>query len=462
MASVIGVVIDIPIIIRSLSRDFYLSAVRNDYSIPLDRDFLLALDGGIISTAAGGAPAAEPLIDTFFCTWWTDDLIRANPILQEHDVLNMKNIDDCLIFHRQQSNSLATPDTVNGSIAPGRPRYIWNSNSVKPISDNDPCIRCRLYRAVAMGTLEDHRHIRNHVQAMEVSFSTQRKEAIRRASGFNQLYEYLLIKEDVGDAPENVGNIPIDSPYLSEHEALPGFKSKNAKKRKKITGRRAVAASVRQTAIAEVKRVGNMPSLKWTWGADMDESDLPAFHRSVDMGKKLPHSGYDTSLIDGTDTRTASTIARDLRDLEESGYFSDVCEDARRPVPELDGKDIPSCLYSRIRKKPSRYLSSLRDEPDHPMDGIRPAGTAAAFVVPPPPVLNTFISNIDDSMYYPFHFVFCVLTLFREVTERNPILPSYTVPTFNALVSLMSHDNGGLLFFIAFLFLPELRMQIQS
>lgn len=398
MAAAIGVVIDIPVIIRSLSRDFYLSAVRNDYSIPLDRDFLLALDAGIMSTAAGDTPAAETLVDTFFCKWWTDDLIRSNPILQDQNVLNMKNIDDCLAFHRHQTNLLSTPDTVNPPIMLGRPRYIWNSNSAKPISEGDSCIRCRLYRAVAMGTLEDHRHIRNHVQAMEVSFSTQRKEAIRRASGFNQLFEYLSIKEDVGDVPENVGQIPLDSPYLSEKETLPKLTSKSAEERKTITGRRAVAVSIRRSAISEVRRVGNMPSLKWTWGAHMDDSDLPAFHRSVDVGKKLPHSGYDTSLIDGTDTRTTSTMTRDLRDVEESGYFSDVCEDVRRPVPELDGKDIPSCLYTLIRKKPSRYLRSLRDESETPREEIRHSGAAAAFVVPPPPVLNTLISNIDDSM----------------------------------------------------------------
>jgi hypothetical protein len=251
---------------------------------------------------------------------------------------------------------------------------------------------------------------------MEVSFSTQRNEVIRRASGFNQLYEYLLIKDSV-DATDpgvqNVGHIPISSPYLVEKESLPHIPSKNTKKGKKITGRRAVAADVRRDAIAEVKRLGNMPSLKWTWGADMDEFDLPAFHRSVDTGNKLPHSGYDTSLADGTVTRTASTLTHNLRDMEESGYFSEVDEDVRRPVPDLDGKDIPSCLYTRIRRKPSRYLLRDSDESKVAMDGIEPPGAAAAFNVPPPPLPHTFISNIEDSEYFCFSMTWNLPTLFR-------------------------------------------------
>ena len=59
MATSIGFVIDIPIIIRSLSRDFYHSAIHDNYAVPLDHDFLLSTDAGIMAPAGGQGEPAE-------------------------------------------------------------------------------------------------------------------------------------------------------------------------------------------------------------------------------------------------------------------------------------------------------------------------------------------------------------------------------------------------------------------
>jgi hypothetical protein len=77
-AAAIGQVIDIPVIICSLARDFYWSAVRHNYSIPLDHDFLVSLDAGI--TLADGETVKK-----FDCAWWT----HANTLKDPKTLLNI-------------------------------------------------------------------------------------------------------------------------------------------------------------------------------------------------------------------------------------------------------------------------------------------------------------------------------------------------------------------------------------
>jgi hypothetical protein len=387
LAAATGQIIDIPVIIRSLSRDFYFSAIRNNYSIPLDRDFLLAMDVGII-------PVAGTHIENFDCAWWDFDGAKSNFLVNDNEILNINNIDACLAFHRHQISLLPVPERYVIPLE-SKPSYIWKPDASAPITPNDSCKRCRLYRAVAMGTLDDHRDIRNQIQGMETMFSTLKNQTLRRSSGFNQLFEYLSIKEQrpAGTHESFDSNLnpvsepdqyPISAPDINPVDSLPPIASSKSKRGKKVAGRRAVASAVRQEAFAEVKRLQNIPCLKWTWGANMDESDLPALRRSIDMPKGLPNSGYDRSLSQGSDTRTSSTLTYDVEGLDQD-YFSEEDDDVSRPVPNLSSKDIPPALYMNLRKRPSRYLVGLRDLDDVPMDAVPDPGTAAVpFVVPPP------------------------------------------------------------------------------
>ena len=403
MAAAAGQILDIPIIIRSLSRDFYRSAIRKNYSIGLDREFLLALDTGIIAaaahpTAAGFKTAAGYIINRFHNSWWSQDSFESNSIINENHFLQINNIDECLEFHRREIISFP-PASSNTSSFTSKPNYIWKPEAAEPITQTDRCRRCRLYRAVAMGTLDEHRDIRNQVQGMETVFATQKQQALRRASGFNQLFEYLSIKEHDPTAaasvfPNHDVSHSVTVPDSIENESLRKIRPQS-KKGGKFAVRRAAGAATRKSAIADLKKVENVPSLKWTWGVDMDHSDLPALHRSIDLAKRLPHSGYDTSLLQGSDTRSMSSLTHDVLDFE-NGYFSDVGDEVRRAVPDLNSRDIPSCLRVRLNKTPSRYLKHLRDDSVEPMDDILSTVQAAVpYIVPAPPRPRDVISSTD-------------------------------------------------------------------
>jgi len=390
-AAAIGQFIDIPVVIRSLSRDFYLSAVRRNYSIPLDRDFLLAMDAGIL-TAAGQS------VDKFEYAWWKKD----NYVPNDANLLNNNNIAVCLTFHRRQISLSPLPTLSQPSQPQTDPVYVWSTDASKPITDNDLCKRCRLYRAVAMETLDGYRDIQNQIQGMERTFSIQKDQAIRRASGLNQIFEYLTIKEQ---DPAVKSTAAATSEYLSgtnlapinaEAESLPPVASKRSKNGRKTITRRAAAAAAREQAIADIQRIQNHPCLKWTWGVDMDASDIPTFRRSADFGNKLPHSGYDASLIEGS-LRNDSN-GRDPDDVigPDVGYFSDVDMEALRQVPLLDPKyekenagDGGGCSVSAAARQ---HTLDTGDRPENSVDNVVFGGSAAvpsSFPsVPLPPLLS--------------------------------------------------------------------------
>src|ERR1700721_2600809 len=157
MATATGQFINIPVIIRSLSRDFYRSAARHNYTIPLDADFLQALNNGV------AAAAMAVTVDKFECEWWqlNSYTLAIDPTL----FLNVKNLDKCLAFHRQQLK-LSPPSPGSSDHPETKPCYILKPDAGSPISSTDTCKRCRLYRAVALGTLDEHRDIRNQIQGV--------------------------------------------------------------------------------------------------------------------------------------------------------------------------------------------------------------------------------------------------------------------------------------------------------
>ena len=166
MATACSQKINILIIIRSLSLDFYNSANRQNYSIPLDRTFLLALDGGL--AMAGGV-----VIESYMLDWW-----NGTDITHVTQLLNIGSIENCLDFHKEQikianefwmdsgSNGDSGIASKNGLL---KPVYIWKSNASKPISDQDNFHRCRLYRAVTLVAHDENSDIRNIIQGTEVS-----------------------------------------------------------------------------------------------------------------------------------------------------------------------------------------------------------------------------------------------------------------------------------------------------
>src|ERR1700760_842905 len=56
---------------------------------------------------------------------------------------------------------------------------------------------------------------------------------------------------------------------------------------------------LRQHAEAEHDRMRWHPSLKWTWGVDLDRQDIQQLFHAADTNYKIPHSAYDYSLKTG-------------------------------------------------------------------------------------------------------------------------------------------------------------------
>ena len=395
-----------------MARDFYRSAVRHNYSIPLDHDFLVALDAGI--TLADGET-----VEKFDCAWWTHDSTLKDP----KTLLNIHNIETCLSFHREQLSLSAAAGPFSPKSPPSsNPVYIWKPDAAVPISGTDNCKRCRLYRAVSLGAMDERREIHDLAHGLEASFSFDKRLTMRRASGFNMLYEYLSIKEQDPDAAAaaaaadlNLNNpLPVSAPEIDADETLPKLKSSRSKKGIKVKERRELAAAVRLGAINEVERMQNMPALKWTWGVDMDASDLPALHRSVDTGNQLPHSGYDESLTHGSDTRSETSVPNDLG---EEGNFSDVSEHTRRPVPDIHPAEIPQLNSQHHQHKRSEYLASFRDSSEGPRVQVRsvtsPAVPLRGLHVPPPPVQSS--SNVPSQKNKGKMFI----TLFSYITNPD-------------------------------------------
>jgi hypothetical protein len=311
MSAGIGQSCDIPIIIRALSCDLYQNGVLSGNT--LDGDFLLALDGGSDSDDLSAAA------DSYYFEWWTLD---SEP--SDEDCISFSTIDDALAIHR----------TVTGikEILPVRlskSKYTWSRHlSFKPRGLDLNCNRCRLYRGVALGVMDNIQDLRHLAHGSEVGFEARSDITIRRAAGFFQLYDEAMRLESSAD--DESGNMVTKG------------KGKN-KESKKV-----IAKRVQSEAAAEVRRLSDLPPVKWTWGVDLSTDDVVQLFRAS-VGPKMPrqpHSGYEISLPWG---RYGEVSDANLSPRTSSCEFSDV-EDDYEDVTELDSIDIPTHFtYSPLR-----------------------------------------------------------------------------------------------------------------
>lgn len=139
------------------------------------------------------------------------------------------------------------------------------------------------------------------IHGTKVSLSAQKSQVLCRAAGFHQLFKYLNIKE-ASAAPANA-NIHSDiyppsqfQPFSEDISDLPKINTRS-KKGKKIAACRLHATEVRQGAIGNVEKLQNVPSLKWTWGVNMDESELMNLQQSAEPQQRCPHTGYAICVI---------------------------------------------------------------------------------------------------------------------------------------------------------------------
>ena len=247
----------------------------------INRDLFPSLDAGCDIELDLSAEAE----DYEFAWWKSEDEPSTNQIL------SYSNIREALEFHRQLTG-------IKGIVGKkmDKSRYTWNRNvSFLPESQEIQCNRCRLYRGITLGVLDNIQDLRHYVHALEVTYEERSDLSIRRAAGFFQLYEAALMKEVQADA---------------------GKGKEKAKERENS-----------QT---------QDPSLKWTWGPVLTEDEVRKLpeSRSLLFPPKV-HSGYNASLPWGVvkeGSRTPSSPG------ESSCVYSDIDQDCQR-VPEMINPD---------------------------------------------------------------------------------------------------------------------------
>jgi hypothetical protein len=200
----------------------------------------------------------------------------------------------------------------------------------KSRNDCDTCPALRAYAGVACDEL---RELRQRVDAMETHFDVEEKDSGRRATGFHSLMQTAELKE------MEYGAVAKDAETGQEEEippAKPFFVAGTIRQPRKGA---MVAEKVRQDAELDLADFQARPSLKWTYGTDVEDKDLHDVMGSKYNGElDGSHSGYDTDLELGTVTGedSPSPTGR-LRDTS----FEELGTDIINP-PELLPEDVPT------------------------------------------------------------------------------------------------------------------------
>ena len=379
MASALGHIIDIPILVRTLAIDYHQSSICSQSSFTDDmRHIRQILD-------AGPAPqSANCAIAKFALSWWLDD---KSP--EWNNFLNADTLMLCLEYHRSQRKN-DTSDRFPKPAGFTLPSYTWHWSAMADSAQPSHCTRCRLYRSLALGTWSKLRDLRSFVHAARSQFSADVIVATRRASGLNEMFEKAVVKDTSADS--DVGSEDIsrliavaDAGQSRPRSSRKKGKSRQVQESEKVKGWRLVSEGRLATAQKDT-----LPASKWTWGVDLTEADLKEMVHGADRGFILPHSGYDESLEDDQTWSKYSSLP-DIDKLVKDGDapFLPLSSDITH-VPDLlpDEFPIDFCLpplrrvgHSEVPSGFQRHrgVTEVSAEPE-------PALLSAPTWFPPPPV----------------------------------------------------------------------------
>jgi hypothetical protein len=142
--------------------------------------------------------------------------------------------------------------------------------------------------------MDQIRDMYNMVHACEIANEAEKDITIRRASGFNELFQAVMQKEcEEGEQPDA---------YKNEQQS-------GSQVRPELEGLKSLIKDL-------IAGVDGMIATKWTWGVDLDEDDLLDLIRGADRDHEVPHSGYDEELPSGS-LRSPSSGAPDPTTMED-------------------------------------------------------------------------------------------------------------------------------------------------
>lgn len=355
MAAAIGQSNDVPIIIRLLASHLFFCPEGS--SITSDRQYYLVIDAG---TSADDPSAVA---DSYIRDWWNAESCPASD----------QNLQFGFLKQALDHHSHATGKNLPFPPKLTKDKYT-RSRDLSGITLQ--CNNCRLYRGVALGLAHNLNDMRNRIHGIEVKYELHGDMSERRAAGFFQLYDGVLMKELNKDATNMVKG-----------------KSKESRHDKSLR--------VQKLAADELARLETLSSLKWTWGVELsaDEAINIAKHNSVTKFRQ--HSGYNESLPWG----------RRGEDSSEPGSFasSQVVSEINNDnldIPELNTIDIPlhfttGPLRQELDEVPPEQLPRL-DIPDiSSSDGGNLATAAATDVFSDLDSDNGSVSDTDTTHLNP-------------------------------------------------------------
>lgn len=286
-------------------------------------ELMTYLDGNISSNGLD-----DPALDlrVHLLPWWT----RATPPpANPSSYLSLTTIKSALNHYRQQLEAanipLGPPHRIRTLAEElNKPAYTWHSSVNDHLPDVPSCTRCRLYRSVGLGVMDRVRDTFNMVHACEMASQAEKDIAIRRASGFNELFETALNKEchqaetQPDPDPELVSNMNV------ENAEDPRFRPTTVKLKTMLKG-----------------LLMGLGSAKWTWGVDLTHDDLRELIRGADRPQEDIHSGYDQDFPSTLlESETSDHIG--LEDPDDQDVRFEDLSGSIAAIPELLPHDIPA------------------------------------------------------------------------------------------------------------------------
>ena len=285
LAAATGFPLEIPILTRSLVAYMYTTPTAQNVVLDLDFKVLQALDAG----TAIGDPSA--IAEKYACAWW----LRIAPPHEDGAFLDTVTMNECLQEHRQFTKYIAPKMTFE------KPGYMWGRGLLSKGTNDVGCEDCRPMRAIVTAACDELRELRQVVDSLESVFDVECELSNCWAGGAYSLFTSAELKgmregEIAGDAETGVQQeVPSAPPQLVAGSIRHPKKGPE------------VVTQVRQAAEADLLDFQSRPSLKWTWGVDLEIEDLQNLIGSRYHGQLMQsHSGYDTDLPDSSVTGSNS------------------------------------------------------------------------------------------------------------------------------------------------------------
>ncbi|PPQ92912.1 hypothetical protein CVT25_009177 [Psilocybe cyanescens] len=310
-ASALGLSVTIPIIIWSLAASL-VQIPYEHYPLKFSDNFQALLDAGV------DKDSPVHLVDNYLNDWWHSE----NEVSMKY-TLNSFIIKDALHTHATSGLREIMTDTL-----PRPP----------PMSvPTPPCDHCQNYLNLALELRENLMAMSTAAQAAHIHADTDSDLNMRRAAGFHQVHEAVVLKEQQTGDPAHGNEDSATRSASGPHRRATTMLYPDTIDNILITRR---SRRMAMNAAEQFSDLLSLPisSQKWMWGAELTQTELKALANDP-KSRNIPHSGYSQSLPDGRRRRQESS----------TNYVSSIESAAMSAIRADSGNNIhthsiPDCL----------------------------------------------------------------------------------------------------------------------